>query len=104
MLCMNSRPRIALTIFWTLCVCAYVLGVWCTSVLIFGVQLLPFNQDYIIFGGWTKEADFTQELCQFVTLALVPFIIYFWRSPRRVCAGLGVWCFHILWFFVFAVY
>lgn len=95
--------RLARTAFWTLCVCAYVLAVWCTLVLLFGFQLLPFNRDYVVLS-WPKEADFTQALCWVTTLAMLPFIIFFWRSPRYVCAGLGVLCFHILWFFAFAVF
>ena len=95
--------RVARTAFWTLCICAYTFAVWCTLVLLFGFQLLPFNHDYILVG-WSKEADFTQAMCWIVSIALLPFVIYFQRSLRYVAAGLGVWCFHVLWFFVFAVY
>ena len=73
--------RSARTAFWTLCVCAYFLAVWCVVTLLSGVHLLPFDNDgYAVYGGWTKDALFTEGLCLIVSIALLPFMFFFWRS------------------------
>lgn len=88
--------RIARTAFWTLCICAYTLALWCVVALLTGIHWLPFdNAGYIVFAGWTKDALFTYSLCFIVSVAMLPFM-FFWRSRRIVLWGLGIWCFHFL--------
>ena len=98
---MRPLPRFARTAFWTLCVCAYTLAVWCTLVLAFDLHFLSFAP---VIHSWPKEADFTSFLSLLVSVALVPFVIYFRRSRLYVWAGLGIWSFQILWFFAFPVF
>ena len=89
--------RVARTAFWTLCVCACTLAVWCSVALLTGIQLLPFDDaGYIVFAGWTKDALFTYSLCVIVGVALLPFVFFFWRSLRIVLWDLEIWCFHFL--------
>ena len=102
MLVLSHMPRLARVTFWTLCISAYTLAIWCTLVLLFGWQFLPFTPP--IVRGWPKEADFTSLLCLLVSLALIPFVVFFRRSSLCVWAGLGIWFFHILWFFAFPVF
>ena len=93
--------RLARTAFWTLCACAYTMALWCTLVLVSDLRLLSFDP---VIHDWLKEADFTSFLCLIASLAMGPFIVHFRRSRLYVCAGLGVWCFHLLWFFAFPVF
>ncbi len=98
---MLLSPRLARVAFWTLCACAYTLAVWCTLVLAFDLRLLPFLP---VYHSWPREADFTSTLCLIVSVALVPFAVYFRRLRLYVWAGLGVWGFQVLWFFAFPVF
>jgi hypothetical protein len=93
--------RLARAAFWTLCVCAYALALWCTLVLQFDMHLLPFNP---VIHSWPKEADFTSELCVLTSLALIPFLIHFQYSRTCVIFGLGIWYFQLFWFFAYPVY
>ena len=89
--------RVARTAFWTLCVCAYTLALWCTLALLTGVHLLPFdNAGYAVYGGWTKDALFTESVSLIASVALLPFAFFFWRSRRVLFWSSGIWCFHIL--------
>jgi hypothetical protein len=92
--------RLARAAYWTLCICAYALALWCTAVLLFDVHLLPFET---VIHTWSKEADFTFELSLIASVALTPLIYYFRQSKAYVRWGLGVWGFQLL-FFAFPVY
>lgn len=95
-------PRLARVTFWTLCACGYTLAVWCTLILIFGWQLLPFTP--LVARGWPKEAEFASLLCLLVSLALIPFVVIFRRSRLYTWVGLSIWFSQLLWFFAFPVF
>jgi hypothetical protein len=90
----------ARTAFWTLCVCAYSLGIWCTLALCFDLRLLHFEFDLYAgaFGNWPKEAYFTSFMYEITSLAMIPFVIFLRRSRSIAVLGLGVWLFEVYWF------
>ena len=98
---MSFSHRLVRTAFWTLCVCAYSFGIWCTLALVFDLRLLHFEFDFYnhAFGNWPKEAYFTSSVYEITSLAMIPFIICLRRSRPIIVLGLGVWLFEAIWFF-----
>ena len=93
--------NVARTAFWTLCVCAYSFGIWCTPALVFDLRLLHFEFDFYnhAFANWPKESYFAAAMYEITSLAMIPFIICLWRSLPVVVFGLGVWFFEVFWYY-----